>query len=241
MLKNAVILAAGRSSRFGSNKLTENICGITLPQRTLKFCYDNGIENVYVTINRNDVMSDESNIGITHPIIEDLNFANKVLCKDSLNIYFVFQDDNEYGPAAAIKPWKDKIDGPFITLFGDNLYMGKISNLCIDDGEDAIVSFKDNTVDARNLQLATIVDGCIVEKPHGVLSGRYFCGYVIFNESVWNNIEKIEKSGRNEYEITDLINSLYHISFHKIDFTWTDITFKSDIAKITEIIEGYKG
>jgi len=232
-LNNAIVLAAGKSSRFGSNKLNVNIAGKTLPQYAMDFCIENDINNIYVTISKSDFYFKDNKI--CHPIIEALDgFYGHML-----DIKYRFQSDSEYGPGAAIKCWKDDVKGPFIVLFGDNYYKGKLDPLNMDKN-DCIVSYLKKKAHPRNLQLAAIVDKIIIEKPHQITSGDFFCGYAAFNNSIFDNIENIRKSGRDEFEITDMINFCEKRSFRKNELIWGDITFQGDIEKLEKVIEETK-
>jgi hypothetical protein len=69
-VKNVILLAAGKSSRFGRNKLEERFGGLTLPQRAAMFAQANGCENLYVTLSRSAVKTDGDRV--YHPILEDI-------------------------------------------------------------------------------------------------------------------------------------------------------------------------
>ena len=252
-IKNAIILAAGNSTRFGENKLHKKIKEFTLPQRILKFCIKNEITNVYVTIRKEDFYL-KNHRELCHPIIEDLErhalytvpfkgfpgIESSAEIKN-INLNYAFQNPNEYGPAAGIKPWKNIVKGSTIVLFGDNFYNMEIPDFEWLTEDTVYVSYINKTVDPRNLQLATIVDNYVIEKPHPFLSGEFFCGYIVFNSKSFKNLDKINKSGRNEYEITDFINSFKNRSFIEIkENEWADLTYQSDITNIINIIENGK-
>jgi dTDP-glucose pyrophosphorylase len=85
--------------------------------------------------------------------------------------------------------------------------------------------------------LATILDNVVVEKPHGVVSGRYFCGYMIFAKEAFDNLSSIKLSNRNEYEITHLINSMDGLEIQHLDIDWYDLTYEHDKQVIEKIIQ----
>lgn len=229
-VKAAVLLAAGKSSRFEGNKLLCQIEGKTLPERAIDFCIMNGIEKVYVTI-KNEGFYIEHDHTLKHPIMSTLQekYGHKV------KLYFRFQSDEMYGPAAAIAAWDGEIFEPFVVLSGDNFYHGKIT---LELGEhDCVVTYQERKKDQANLRLAAIIDGIVIEKPHTIIEGKYFCGYVIFKETVFDNINHIEKSTRGEYEITNLINSMENINFIPVPVTWADLTYKGDEEMIKQVIK----
>lgn len=234
---SAIILCAGKSSRFGENKLLikfgEN--KYTLPQYAVRFCIDNNIKNIYVTINKDNVKMNWKLNNICHPIIDDIN---NIIDPFNINVSYKFQDENEYGPAAAIKCWQDIIMEDFIVLFGDNYYKGSLPDLEIKE-KTAFASYKELSINPKNLQLAAIVDNYLIEKPHAFLEGNYFCGYLVFSKDIMINkyCDKIQKSNRNEYEITDLFNFVENRNIILNELKWTDITYKNDIEKVENYIK----
>lgn len=229
-ISKAVILAAGKSTRYGSNKLIDPIAGKTTIQYCIEFCIENEIKDVYITISKSDFFF-KNNVELSHPIIESLTQY-----KEIINIYYEFQRDNEYGPGAAIKVWEGVFNEPFLCLFGDNFYRGNIK-LEKHNVNTTVVTYKDYQTRARNLQLATIIDKVVVEKPHGVVQGRYFCGYMIFSKEVFNNLNSIKLSSRNEYEITHLINSMKNLQFSELAIDWYDLTYEQDKYIIEDMIK----
>jgi dTDP-glucose pyrophosphorylase len=229
-VKKAIILAAGKSTRYGSNKLIDPIMGKSTVQYCVEFCIENGIEDAYITISKSDFFF-KNNLKLSHPIIESLSQY-----KDKINIYYEFQKDDEYGPGAAIKAWEGVFYEPFLCLFGDNFYRGNIG-LEYHDPKKSVITFRDYETRARNLQLATILDNVVVEKPHGVVSGKYFCGYMIFAKEAFDNLSSIKLSNRNEYEITHLINSMDSLEIQHLAIDWYDLTYEQDKQVIEQIIQ----
>ena len=229
-VKKAIILAAGKSTRYGSNKLIDPIMGKSTVQYCIEFCIENGIDDAYITISKSDFFFKNS-LKLSHPIIESLSQY-----KDKINIYYEFQKDDEYGPGAAIKAWEGVFYEPFLCLFGDNFYRGNIG-LEYHDPKKSVITYRDYETRARNLQLATILENVVVEKPHGVVSGRYFCGYMVFAKEAFDNLSSIKLSNRNEYEITHLINSMNNLEIQHLDIDWYDLTYEHDKQVIEEIIK----
>ena len=226
----AIILAAGRSTRYGKNKLVDPILGKSTVEYCIEFCIENGIEDCYVTISKADFFFKDS-VKLSHPIIEVLNKYKK-----EINIFYEFQKDDEYGPGAAIKVWAGKFNEGFLCLFGDNYYQGNIG-LEYHDPNSTVVTYKDYDTRARNLQLASILENVVIEKPHGIVSGRYFCGYMIFSKEAFDNLGSIKMSNRNEYEITHLINSMDNLKFEELNICWYDLTYENDKAVIEDLIK----
>jgi dTDP-glucose pyrophosphorylase len=236
-IKTAIILCAGESKRFSENKLLKQLGKrkLTLPQYAVLFCIENGITNINITLNKNNIYINE--IGkLIHPIIKSIT---DIIDPLNVNVNFKFQNENEYGTAAAIKCWQDKIKEDFIVLFGDNYYSGNLHYYTNYLKPYGIVSTIKKTVNPRNLQLAAIIDNYVIEKPHVFIEGEYFCGFMIFSKEIMleKYCDKIQKSGRNEYEISDLFNSVENRYIIKNDLDWMDITYQFDIKKMEELID----
>jgi UTP-glucose-1-phosphate uridylyltransferase len=73
-VKKAIILAAGKSTRYGSNKLIDPIMGKSTVQYCIEFCIENGIEDAYITISKSDFFF-KNNSKLSHPIIESFIFT----------------------------------------------------------------------------------------------------------------------------------------------------------------------
>ena len=226
----AIILAAGKSTRYGKNKLVDPILGKSTVEYCIEFCIENGITDCYITISKADFFF-KDNIKLSHPIIEKLSKYKK-----DINIFYEFQKDDEYGPGAAIKVWSGIFNEAFLCLFGDNYYQGNIG-LEYHDPNSTVVTYKDYGTRARNLQLASILENVVIEKPHGIVSGRYFCGYMIFSKEAFDNLDSIKMSNRNEYEITHLINAMDNLKFEELNICWYDLTYENDKSVIEDLIK----
>ena len=139
----AIILAAGKSTRYGKNKLVDPILGKSTVEYCIEFCIENGITDCYVTISKADFFF-KNNTKLSHPIIEKLSQY-----KPKINIFYEFQKDDEYGPGAAIKVWSGIFNEAFLCLFGDNYYQGNIG-LEYHDPESTVVNLDSIKMSNRN-------------------------------------------------------------------------------------------
>ena len=71
-VSKAIILAAGRSTRYGKNKLVDPILGKSTVEYCVEFCMENGIKDCYITISKADFFF-KDNVKLSHPIIEKLS------------------------------------------------------------------------------------------------------------------------------------------------------------------------
>lgn len=233
-MKNVILLCAGRSSRFGRNKLEERFNGKTLPRLAAEFAVANGCENLYLTLSQTGVKTDGDKV--YHPILDELSEVIQPKVR--------FQDPNSYGPGAAITTWSGLIEDPFVVLFGDNFYSGSLNPdylhyLNNPKCEDVCVSYMTRQAHPRNLQLAGISQNYIIEKPHGYISGNYFCGFVRFPADFLNNVGSLRKSDRGEIEIVDMINMSDRRAFFSLDslgLKWGDLTYENDCEDIRRLV-----
>ncbi len=233
-MKNVILLCAGKSSRFGRNKLEERFEGKTLPHLAAKFALENGCENLYLTLSQSGVKTDGTSI--YHPILEDVS--------EVMVPRVCFQESSSYGPGAAITSWAGVIEDPFVVLFGDNFYRGEISTDSLEDlnnpnWKDVMVTYQTRSAHPRNLQLAAISEGFVIEKPHSLVSGNYFCGFVRFPLGALSNMGSLKKSDRGEVEIADMINMANSRSFGSLEelgVTWGDLTYENDCENIRRLL-----
>lgn len=223
-----IILAGGQSTRFDGDKLLERFRGETLPQKAVMFALANGAERICVTLSHKQIYTDGKTI--KHRVLEDL--------RDVYPVEVALQDPNRYGAGAALAAWQQHgIEGATV-LFGDNLYKG-ILPVMADNTALYYSTIKRMQPDARNLQLAAVKEGVVIEKPHSIVSGEYFAGFIQMPSSVWKMLPSLRNSARNEYEIVDIINNAPNkkqVHLEDCDMLWEDITYASDIKRINEIV-----
>lgn len=232
---DAIILAAGRSQRFGENKLMIPFNGNTLVEHALKFLADNDVNGkIIIVINKGDVYISNHD-RIIQPVMHRLLGSPYY----TRNIEFVFQDPDLHGPAAGVMAAAEKIKDDYIVLFGDNYYSGKLSKEFGD--YSAIATYKELPESRENLRLAFITGEAdnykILEKPHEFTKGTYFCGYLMMKHKTLDNLKNLQPSKRGEYEITDFFNSVEQRFAEPLKIKWTDITYYEDIPKVLEYIK----
>ncbi len=190
----AVILAAGKSTRTYPLTLTK-------PKPLLKVANETIIEH---NLNQLKGLADEVIIvvGYKGEMIE--SFIGKKFGKMKISCYVA--QEKPLGNADALKCARNKIKERFILMFGDDLYSGKdIKNL---------VKYK-NAILAQKVQnpqcfgvLKTDKDIFkeVVEKPKEFISDLVNVGCFVFEKKIFNYLESVDLSQRNEYELTDAYN-----------------------------------
>jgi len=191
----AVILAAGKSTRTYPLTLTKpkpllKVANKTILEYNLEALKDTANEIIIV-------------IGYKKNMIKD--FIKKNYPK--LNITFIEQN-NQLGTGHAVSILKNKIRNKFILLMGDNIYSKKDVNEISKHRYSILVQKVKNpelygVIKEKN---NILVD--IIEKPKKFVSNLASCALYSFDKKTFNALEKMKKSERNEYELTDAIKSL---------------------------------
>ena len=191
----AVILAAGKSTR--TYPLT-----LTRPKPLLKVANKAILE---YNLEALKVISDEIIIVVGYKKEMIMDFIKKKYNK--LNVIFIEQKE-QLGTGHAVSILKDKIKGRFILLMGDNIYSKRdIKKIARYDYSILINKVKNpelfGVVKEKN---GILVD--IIEKPKRFISDLASCALYSFGKGIFDALEKVKKSERGEYEITDAIKGI---------------------------------
>lgn len=163
---------------------------------------------------------------------------------DGLNISYAIQD-NPKGIAHAIWVAKHYVKNEkLVVILGDNVLNDDISEDIRNFKKGAKVFLKE-VKDPERYGVAEIEDGKIkkiVEKPKNPKSNKAVIGVYLYDENVFNHIEKIAASARGEYEVTDLNNKYLEeglLDYGVIDGYWIDAgTFDGMLEASKEIKNG---
>ena len=123
-----------------------------------------------------------------------------------------------------------------MVMLGDNLVAGSFADV-VSDFESGSVGcriFLKELPDVEELGVARIEGGRltrVVEKPTQFVSNLAVTGIYLFDNTCFDMIEELYPSGRNELEVTDLINAYIDIQScdtHLLEQPWLDAgTFES--------------
>ena len=211
----AVILAAGKSTRTYPLTLTKpkpllKVAGKTIVEHNLEQLAGL-VDEVYIVV------------GYRAEMIKE--FVGERF-KD-MKIKYVIQEE-AVGNADALKKVSGNIKGKFILMFGDDLYSRK-------DIERLLKC--DNAILAERVEDPTRfgvlkVDGDrfveVVEKPKKFISNLVNIGCFLFDKDIFDTLEKVGLSKRNEYELTDAYNMLAkekEIEVVEVKDYWLPITY----------------
>jgi glucose-1-phosphate thymidylyltransferase len=166
-----------------------------------------------------------------------------------VNIEYVVQAQ-QLGTAHAIKHARDKVKGEFLVLNGDNLIESRAIKDLLNgaNGDISILAvIREEVADYGVL----IVDEDekkvlkIVEKPKTDVSNYVNTGVYLFNEEIFQEIEKTKASEDGEYgiptTIAQMIERNYSINYVKSNALWLDVVYAWDLievnAKIMQFIK----
>ena len=155
-----------------------------------------------------------------------------------VNITYIEQDEPK-GIAHAIRLCKEFVkDEKFLVFLGDNIIQKSITGF--------VDTFKNSNYDATVLLcevdnpsrfgIADVKNEKIIkitEKPKSPISNLAVTGIYLLTPKIFEIIDKLKPSWRNELEITDALDSLlninHNISYEKITDYWKDTGTPEDI------------
>jgi UDP-N-acetylglucosamine diphosphorylase / glucose-1-phosphate thymidylyltransferase / UDP-N-acetylgalactosamine diphosphorylase / glucosamine-1-phosphate N-acetyltransferase / galactosamine-1-phosphate N-acetyltransferase len=149
-----------------------------------------------------------------------------------------------YGTACPLMCVKDKIKNEnFIYLYGDNLFSVKdLKTMNIDDEFCYIAGLKHENPEKYGVLIRDGEDFLekIIEKPKEFAGNLINAGLYKFTPEVFGKLDKIEKSPRGEFEITDTISLLAKekkVKIRQIEDYWLDFGNPADIEKVEEFLK----
>ncbi len=224
MIKNALILAAGKGSRMWP--LSESIPkpllplgGLPIIERQIQELIKVGVKELYILI------------GYRMKEISDY-LDNKKL---DINITYIVQEQQK-GTGHAVNQAKGKISGDFYCLNGDIIIDEEnLKNLRENQGKLTMMVTK--VPDGSNFGVIESKNGHLISITEKGIDGESMinAGIFLFNEKIFAAIEGIEKSIRDEYELTDALESISD-QIHIIDYKgiWKDIGNPWDLITANE-------
>lgn len=220
----AVILAAGKSTRTYPLTLTK-------PKPLLKVANRTIIEHNLEGLNG---LVDETIIVVGYKAEMIKKYLGGKFGK--IKISYITQKEPN-GNAAALKLAKRKAKERFILMFGDDLYSGEdIRNLL--EYENAILAQK--IKDPSRFGVLKTKRGLfvkVVEKPKKFISNLVNVGCFVFTKNIFDYLDKIKLSERNEYELTDAYNLMAKkekIKVVRIKNYWLPLTYPWNLLEANE-------
>lgn len=243
-----ILLAGGKGTRLGS--LTKAINKHCLPVGRYPMLYhplhtlkNGGISDVMVISGKEHMGSVVNMLGSG----KDFGMSFTYRIQDSAN-----------GIAGALKLCEDFIrsgkSNYFVTILGDNIYEDTLDFEGLNIGSEFVYSSKERKdelgIPACKLFIKKVVDPNrfgvvklketygnkviqIIEKPKTFVSNLAVTGCYVYDNNVWDILDTIKLSDRNEFEITDVNNWYVEngiVLYKYLKKRWTDAgTFDSII------------
>lgn len=238
----AVILAAGLGTRLrpiiGEDipKVMVNLNGKPLLEYTVEILKSKGIREITIIVHHKK-----------EQIINHFEDEKKF----GLSIYYFDQKNPKGGTADAVNYARGKItDEKFLLLYGDNVFDPDIIDTILKEHSkfDGLIAVKEmhdvskyGVVEVENNRVVRIV-----EKPETPISNLVLTGLFVLPSAIFDFIDKVKPSKRNERELTDaiqlLINSGFKIGYIKTQGFWMDPRDAKELEVAKQFVrENYGG
>ena len=222
----AVILAAGKSTRTYPLTLTK-------PKPLLKVENKTIIEH---NLEQLEGLVDEVIMVVGYKAEMIRNFLGSNFGK--IKIKYVIQKE-AFGNADALKIARKKIKGRFILIFGDDLYSRQDIELLLKYDNAMLAKKISNPECFGVLKVSRGIFCKVVEKPKRFVSNLANIGCFVFSEEIFNVLDKIKLSERNEYELTDAYNLLAKkekIRVVKAKDYWLPLTYPWSLIEANKFV-----
>ncbi len=231
----AIILCAGRGNRLIPLTFTKAKPLLPVANRPL---VSYGIEAlVEVGIKEIGIIVGETK----HDIIRELSAINTW----DINLTYIEQKEPR-GLAHAVSIAKDFIDGDdFVMYLGDNIFQESLHRLVEDFNNynaNSII-FLHRTEQPQLYGIAALDHNQVVkvvEKPKDPPSDLAITGVYIFDNNIFNIIDNLKPSWRNELEITDAIQGLIDNNLKVLPYVtqgwWVDAGNPTDIVQANRLV-----
>lgn len=233
----AVILAAGQGTRLRPVTLTMPkplvpVANKPLIGYAIDVLRNAGLEEIGVVVN-----------DLESPIVVQLGNGKDY----GVHLDYIVQNEQK-GLAHAIGLTRDFVGNePFCVLLGDNIFQDKMEQLLrgFPESSAELAVALIEVPDPQRFGVAEIIDGIItrvVEKPKEPPSNLAISGAYLFRSSIFDAIDHIKPSWRNELEITDAIQYVISSSAEVHPYTlkgwWIDAGKPDSIIHANQLVLG---
>ncbi|MBI2084531.1 MAG: NTP transferase domain-containing protein [Candidatus Aenigmarchaeota archaeon] len=190
----AVMLLAGDSTRMRPLTYTKpkpllQVAGKTILQHNLEQLKKSGIRDVILVV------------GYLQDKIKNFLKNNSF----GMNLKFVSQEQR-MGTGHALLQAKDMIkDETFLVMCGDDIYHSDDIKKCLKSGLCLLANEKENPENFASVEVEKGFVKNIIEKPKNPDSKLTNTGLYVMNKDIFNFLEDVKKSPRDEFEVTDAV------------------------------------
>ncbi|OGZ78402.1 MAG: hypothetical protein A2360_00470 [Candidatus Staskawiczbacteria bacterium RIFOXYB1_FULL_32_11] len=252
MIKKVVVSAAGQGTRMlelSKEKSKHLICINDKP--FLAYLMDNillaGYTEILLVVGfHSELMGEFKNNYLNS--VEKIGIDRNKIKIEIINQHEILgPKDVAYGTACPIKCAKDFIGNEnFLSLAGDNFYsVEDLKLMNIDDKYNYVAGCQNEHPERFGVLVKDGDDFLekIIEKPKEFIGNLINISFYKFTPEIFDVVNKIEKSVRGEYEITDAVSLSARekkVKIKKINDFWMDFGRPEDIEKMKEILKKCK-
>ena len=222
----AVVLAAGKGTRFGD--LAKNI-----PKVLIKIGKKPFLDFVLRDLKKAGFKDIGIVVGYKKEMMKEYLKDKKVT---------IIEQGEPLGTGHAISKVKDFVGNePFLVIMGDNLYSPEdLKELSKE--KNIVIAAKEVDDPSRYGVLVTKGKKLkkIVEKPKDPPTNLVNTGLYVFTKEIFDEIKKLKKSERGEYEITDALTNLAKknlVNVYVIKDYWVDFGKPEDIPIVHSFLK----
>ncbi|MDP3725351.1 MAG: sugar phosphate nucleotidyltransferase [Nanoarchaeota archaeon] len=155
--------------------------------------------------------------------------------------------EEKYGTSVPVEVAESETKNePFLAIYGDNLYSPKDVKRLIETDDFNYISVIRHEHPEKYGVAVTDENGFltkIVEKPKEYVSNFINTGLYKFTPEIFNEVKKVQKSPRGEYELTDAVQKLAErrrVKVLKLEDYWMDFGKPEDIEKVEQFLKKQK-
>jgi len=184
---------------------------------------------------------------ILGPVQEGIKDAIGDGSKYGIRLEYIYQPE-PLGLAHAVQISRDFMgDDPFVMYLGDNLVKQGVVPLIrtfYNENSDCVICVTPVTKSTKQYGIVELDSNGkvkrLVEKPDEPRSNLALAGVYLFNHRIFDAVDSIKPSWRNELEITDAIQFILEsgrkISVHQINGWWKDTGKPDDLLEANQLI-----
>lgn len=235
MIKKVVIAAAGQGTRMLHLTKNKSKHLINVQKKPfLGYLLDNLLEAGYKDLILVVGYKEE----LMREFLKEYNYQAKVLNQFEI----LGPKEKEYGTACPLKCVKNIVGKEnFLAVYGDNLYSVKdLKAMNIEDDYNYVAGFQHPRPEKYGVLVPK--NGLlkeIVEKPKKHIGNLINTGLYKFTPELFDELPKVKRSPRGEYELTDAITLLAQknkVKIKQIQDFWLDFGNPGDVIKLSKFL-----
>lgn len=249
MIKKVVIAAAGQGTRMLELSKCKSKHLIEVEKRPfLAYLMDNillaGYTDILLVVGFHPELMSEFKENYLQ-CVNKLGIDRKNIKIEIINQHEILgPKEVAYGTACPIKCAKEFVGNEnFLSLAGDNFYsVNDLKAMGIDDNYNYVAGCENDYPERFGVLVKDGEDFLekIIEKPKEFVGNLINISFYRFTPEIFDAVDRIEKSPRGEYEITDAVSILAKdkkVKIKKINDFWMDFGRPEDVEKMKEILK----